>query len=194
MKSLGTIQTLAKVGKVLSAIVMILSIAALCIMVVGTVGYAFMGDRVIEIGEITIHSFISEHITIPGATLYTLMAICMVYVIVEIIISRYAVKYFKTELEDGTPFTERGASMLKKLGLMTIFLPLGAVILCAIGAAVAAGLNEEIQNIHFSGSVSIGLGIMFLVMSAVCRYGTEIREKAEGRDMTEGTDNDFRRI
>ncbi|MBQ9827903.1 MAG: DUF2975 domain-containing protein [Lachnospiraceae bacterium] len=183
MESLNTIQTLARIGKILSKIVFIFCIVGLCLTVAGIISYAVLGDGAIKIGGVSLKSFIETEAGINAPTMFAYMAVGCVGIIAEMILSRMAVRYFENELEDGTPFTERGAGELKRLGIFTIVLPIAVMIVCAIGVAIASAVNGDISVLHLGGSADIGLGIMMIVMSVVCRYGTALREEAEGKDI-----------
>lgn len=88
-------------------------------------------------------------------------------------------KYFAHELTAGTPFTQNGAKELLRLGILTICIPLGCLILAQIVSGILAGfLNcDDLLKIENGGSVS--LGIMFIVMSLLCKYGAERGENRE---------------
>ena len=90
---------------------------------------------------------------------------------------KFAEAYFKHELADGDPFTLRGAKELLRLGILTVAIPLGTVIVSSIGVAIADNSFPEIEKLSYDGYASVGLGIMMIVASLLCRYGAEVKEE-----------------
>lgn len=116
-----------------------------------------------------------SHMSMP--TLYTTMAVGMVFCAAEAVLSKFAELYFKNELADGNPFTLRGAKELMRLGILTIAIPLGTVIVSSIGVSIADNFFLEIEKLSYDGYSSVGLGIMMIVSSLLCRYGAEMRSE-----------------
>ena len=92
--------------------------------------------------------------------------------IAEAVLFGFAHRYFKTELQDGTPFTENGAEKLLRLGIRFIYIPMLADAASKITAAVSVAKD----NIDI-GSFSTITGIVLILVSIVFRYGAEL----EGR-------------
>lgn len=126
MKTLITIQTLAKIGKILSKIIFICCIVGFCGCIVGIVSLA-IGAESLKLGG-------------------------------------------------GNPFTLRGAKELMRLGILTVAIPLGTVIVCAIGVAIADVVYPGIDKLSVGEFSSVGLGVMMIVLSLFCRYGAELKE------------------
>lgn len=97
------------------------------------------------------------------------MIVAIILCIGEAILSKYSEYYFKRELIDGTPFNIDGANELKTLGILTICIPLVTQILTEI----VKGIMKETSTLSLDCSGSIMLGLMFIVLSIVCRYGAE---------------------
>jgi len=173
MNTLKTIQTLSKIGRILSKIVYICCVVGFCICIVGIISLG-LGGEVFKLGSVTIHSIIESHSHMSMPALYTAMAVGMVLCAAEAVLSKFAEIYFKNELADGTPFTMRGAKELMRLGILTISIPLGMVIVCSIGVAIADNFFPEIEKLSYDGYASVGLGIMMIVSSLFCRYGAEV--------------------
>lgn len=91
--------------------------------------------------------------------------------------------YMKHELEDGTPFTTRGANEIRGLGIRIIVLPLVAIgIISALCAAFIADLPETLSN-----ELSLVFGITLIIASIIFRYGAELESKVKGNnDMKQG--------
>ena len=173
MNTLKTIQTLSKIGRILSKIVYICCVVGFCICIVGIISLG-LGGEVFKLGSVTIHSIIESHSHMSMPALYTAMAVGIVLCAAEAVLSKFAEIYFKNELADGTPFTMRGAKELMRLGILTISIPLGMVIVCSIGVAIADNFFPEIEKLSYDGYASVGLGVMMILLSLFCRYGAEV--------------------
>ena len=166
--TLKTIQTLAKVGKILSKIIFVCCI-------VGIVSLA-IGAETFKLGGVTVHSMIENKAGMNLPTLYASMAVGLLFCAAEAVLCKFAEIYFKNELADETPFTLRGAKELMRLGVLTIAIPLGTVIVCSIGVAVADNIYPGIDKLSMGEFSSVGLGVMMIVLSLFCRYGAELNE------------------
>ena len=173
MKSLATIQKIAKAGRILSKIVFICSIVGAAGCLLGIVAFAVIPDG-FKIGELTLHGLIEKNAEMSIGTAYASMATGMIICGGEIALARIAELYFKRELAAGTPFTFAGAKELKRLGFCAIFIPLGTSVLAGIAYAVIKAVFENVAELKSGFTFSIGLGIMFLVMSVICKYGAEL--------------------
>ena len=173
MNTLKTIQTLSKIGRILSKIVYICCVVGFCGCIIGIVSLG-LGGEVFKLGGVTIHSIIDSHSHMSMPALYTAMAVGIVLCAAEAVLSKFAELYFKNELADGTPFTMRGAKELMRLGILTIIIPLGMVIVCSIGVAIADNFFPEIEKLSYDGYASVGLGVMMILLSLFCRYGAEV--------------------
>ena len=176
MKTLKTIQTLAKIGKILSKIIFVCCIVGFCGCIVGIVSLA-LGAETFQLGGVTIHSMIEHEAGMNLPSLYASMAVGLLFCAAEAILSKFAEVYFKHELADGEPFTLRGAKELLRLGILTIAIPLGTVIVCSIGLAIAENRFPGIEKISIGEFSSVGLGVMMIVLSLFCRYGAERNEE-----------------
>lgn len=175
MKELKTIQSLSKIGKVLSNIVFICCIVGFCLCVVGAIGVA-IGFEKIRLGSVTVEGLVQNDLDLSKAALLAATCGGAVICAAEAVLAKFAVHYFTRELDDGTPFTRGGAGELQRLGILAICIPIGAQILCS---AVAAGISNELAaDLEPAGSV--GLGIMMLVMAQVCKYGAALEERRLG--------------
>ncbi len=173
MKTLKTIQTLSKIGKVLSNIVFVFCIVGLCFCIAGIVSLALGADSV-KLGGTTIQGIIEKEADTDIPSLYAAMAVGVIFCAAEAILSKLAARYFKNELVDGTPFTLRGAKELKRLGILTIVISLGTAIICSIGVGVAGEFYPDIDKMTFGESASFGLGVAMLITAVLCRYGAEL--------------------
>lgn len=84
-------------------------------------------------------------------------------------------RYLTHELADGTPFTFSGASELRRLGVVTIVLPLVSLCLQAIPYTV---YDLSYPNLMENGT-SVLLGVALILASLVFRYGAELTRSKE---------------
>lgn len=176
MKELKIIQTFAKIGKVLSKIMFACSIVSLCMCIAGILCVA-IGFGVIEIGEITLKTIIGDAFEVETGTLYAYLAAGIVICLGEAILAKFATHYFVRELADGTPFTIGGAKDLLRLGILKICIPLGTYILAKIVYAIVSSFTNNINSFDMSNDISISLGVMFIVISVICKYGAVLNDK-----------------
>lgn len=175
MKTLKTLQTISKVGRVISKIVFIACIVGFCGCVSGIITVA-AGAEGIKFNDVTLKSLLQTEADITTGTLYALMAAGMIICASECVLAKFAEHYFSRELSDGTPFTFGGAKEMFRLGVLTICIPVGAQILSAIAVAIISASIEGVADLNFSDTTSFALGIAFLVASAVFKHGAELAE------------------
>lgn len=66
---------------------------------------------------------------------------------------------------------------MQRLGILTIFLPIGTQIVAEIVHAVMEQAMQGVAPLQLDNDSSVTLGIMFIVLSLICRYGAELREE-----------------
>ena len=189
METLKVIQILSKIGRIFSKVVFICCLVGFGGCIIGILSLGFGGET-FKLGGITIHSMIEGHSHMSMPTLYTTMAVGTVFCAAEAVLSKFAELYFKNELADGNPFTLHGAKELMRLGILTIAIPLGTVIVCSIGVSIADNFFQEIEKLSYDGYSSVGLGIMMIVSSLLCRYGAEMRSETVSLGSVEHIEED----
>lgn len=178
MRSLIIVQTFFKIGKILSKIAFILSVIGFCGCIAGLLSLSFGNGGFIKIGGVTIRGLISEEY---GYNIKSIAAMLSGWVIVcagEAVLAKFAEVCFKNELKAGTPFTADGAKELLRLGILTLAVPTG----CAVAGKIAEGIivgfmkSVKVTGVYtgFDNAASIALGVMFIVLSFICRYGAEL--------------------
>ncbi len=172
MKTLGTIQTLAKIGRVFSKIVFIFSIVGFCLGIAGIISLA-AGAETVKLGGVTFESFIQDKADISLGTIYASITVGTIMCIGEAVLSKFSEHYFKREIADGTPFNADGAKELKRLGILVICIPVGTEIVCQIVYEIFANVLKNVSEYSFEHNGSIMLGVMFIIMSLICKYGAE---------------------
>lgn len=174
MKSLQTIQKTFGVFQVLTKIAMILSyvwagLAALGLLC-GIVWYC--GGAVLGVDRALLYS-----LTETGG-LMEMIGVLLVDIILALtdgVLFSFALRYFKAEQTDGTPFTKQGAEQIKRLGIRTIILPLVSAILVAVLIAIFDLPKGAVGD--WSNFTGIGMGIALILISLIFRYGAELEEK-----------------
>ena len=87
----------------------------------------------------------------------------------------FALSYLTRELSDGTPFVDDTALQLRRLGVLTIVLPIVSIVLQMIPYAVFdLSAPDRLDN---AGSVI--LGVVLILASLVFRYGAELAQSKE---------------
>ena len=101
------------------------------------------------------------------------MAVGLILCAGEAVLAKFAECYFKHELADGTPFNLSGAKELKRLGILTICIPVGTQIAAEIVYVVMNQIFQDAAPLRLDQSGSIGIGITFIIVSLICQYGAE---------------------
>lgn len=177
-KTLSTIQTISKVGKVLSKIAFIFSLVGLGGYFAGLLSLILGLDNSFEFGDVTVKGLIEIGGNKSVNEIYAELAVGFIFVAGAAVIAKFTERYFKNELAAGTPFTFSGAKELNRLGW--IILGVGA------GCSLIAFAAVQIMKIFMTG-VSydfditvlpyVGMAVVVLIMSLICRYGAEMNEK-----------------
>lgn len=171
--SLQTIQTLAKIAKVLCKIAFVFCIvgAVGCLLGICSLALGIIGA--LKIGGVTIHGLIEQNAGVTLGTMYASMAAGLILCTAEAFLAEIAGNYFRHVLEVGTPFTTQGADELKRLGIWTIVLPLVTMIVASIVCKILTIFLPGIAELRLDDYSSVALGVGFLVVSVLCRYGAE---------------------
>ena len=180
MKTLKTIQTLCKIGKVISKVIYILCLVGGIGCAVGIICTALIPDS-IKIGGVTVHGLIESSAEVSMGAIYTAMAVGMIFCAGEAVLCKFAERYFRNELAAGTPFTLDGAKEMIRLGILTICIPIGTAIVAGITYGIMSAVFGKVADLDLNGSFSIGLGVMFIVTGLICRYGAESTAAVEAK-------------
>ena len=174
MKTLQTIQKTFRVFQNLTKIAMILSFVwaglALLGMLCGAVWYG--GGTVVGIGQAQLYS-----LTKTGG-LIQMIAVLLTDAILALTdgtLLAFALRYFKAEQADGTPFTLRGADQVLHLGIRTIVLPLVAAIVCAVICELMGVPQNAVRD--WGNLNSLTTGLVLILTSVIFRYGAELEQK-----------------
>lgn len=95
--------------------------------------------------------------------------ITMIVMIAKAILLTFAGRYFKIEQADGTPFSESGATELKRLGIRCIIIPIIATAIAAV---------EGVQDIDITGDFpGIVTGLILILASIIFSYGASLENR-----------------
>lgn len=176
MKTLPIIQTLCKIGKIISKIVYICGIIGLCGCGVGILAL-LIGDEYIKIGGVPLKSILQTQAGISLGTVWSAIFAGMILCAGEAVVAKLACNYFGHELKAGTPFTAEGAKELLLLGVHTIWIPTVAAVLAQVAHKIISVLWGNVEPMALESGDSAALGVMFIVVSLLCRYGAELKEE-----------------
>lgn len=186
MKSLKTIQTLSKVGKILSKIVFICSIIGICGYIIGIIALK-VGANVLEAYGATFDAFFPAGSKITENTIYAFFISSTLVLIGEAVVAWFAERYFKRELKDGTPFTIEGSKQMLILGIIVICVPIVAQLFSEIAYTLMQSIFDNVADISINYGSSIGIGVMFILTSVICRYGAELNQNRENQEILKET-------
>ncbi len=178
MKTLKTLQTLAKIGRILSTVAFVLCIVGGIGCILGIISLAIIPEG-FKIGNVTIQGLISKEAEVSMATCYAAMSVGVIACVCEAVLAKFAERYFKNELQAGTPFTFDGAKELMRLGILAICIPVGASILMGITYGIFKLVAKDVSELNLHNGASVGLGVMMIVGSLLCRHGAEVSENKE---------------
>lgn len=178
MKTIEIIQKTSMIGKILSKIVYICCIVGLIGCVVGIIGI-IVGDYALSFRGLTLHALIVEEGGESIGTVWAAIVSGIIICIGEFFVAKLSYNYFRNELEDGTPFTEEGSKEMLRLGIHIIWIPIATSILTSIAKGIIEHIFIDVKPLESDVSSSITLGIMFIIMSLICRYGSEILNDKE---------------
>lgn len=175
MKSLKIIQTLAKIAKIISKVLFICCIVGACGCLVGIIALAF-GVQELKFGEKSLEIILMEEADTTVNTLYAIMVVGIILSAGEAVLCKFAENYFAKQLETGSPFDFDFAKSTLKFGILVICIPLIAVFLSSVCHAI---MRECLSNVAAMNLVdydysSVGLGVGFIVLSLVYKYGAEV--------------------
>lgn len=184
MKTLNIIQTLSKIGKIISKVIFICCIIGFSGCIVGILAM-FIGEQAVKIGGVTLHGILQTEAGVSEGTIWAAINVGMIFCGGGIALSAMAHRYFVNELNAGTPFTLSGAKELLRLGIFAIGIPVASSTLAQIVYDIFANTMEGVANMDLDAYGSAAIGVMLIVVSLLCRYGAELnaeRDDAHGEE------------
>ncbi|MBP5238543.1 MAG: hypothetical protein ILO64_06115 [Clostridia bacterium] len=175
-KTLKTIQTLCKVGRILSKITFIICIVGAALCVAGIISLALIPEG-IKFDGLTIQGLVQKHAGVSVNTCYAAMAAGIALCAGGAVLAKFEELYFKRELASGTPFTFDGAKELIRLGVLTIAIPAVAALVAAIIFGVMRAVLPDVDEMKYNIHLYLGMGIGYIFAGLLCRYGAELFAK-----------------
>ena len=173
MSSLQTIQKTFRVFQILTKIAFIFSVIGASVCAVGALCCVawYTGGKVFSIFGEPITCLVGRaDINQTMAVLFSDVA----YLTADAILLTYAGEYLKTEQAEGTPFTENGANLVRKLGIRCIWMPIVSIVIAAvITACLGAERSGDVSNLP-----GVVTGVVLILVSLIFRYGAELEKKA----------------
>ena len=180
MEKLNRVQKVFKVFKVLSLVVAIATLAGGAVtlifgIVMSSVGVTAENILIAKVGEVNLYLpwlSVNEGLSVSSAQLGGKMISEGALFLFEGLIYMFTFRYLSLEQKEGTPFTEKGAAEMKKLGILSIVL---SVVGIAVSAAIAEifGVREQISG--SDGSLII-TGIVMIIGSLVLSLGASLNQ------------------
>ena len=188
MKTLENIQKIFNACRIISKIGKICCTVGAVMSAAGLFSLAVLPEA-IKLGGVTIKGLVEKSEDMSMGDTYTALAVSIVYCVAYAILCNVAEKYFTHELAAGTPFTLDGAKEMKNLGFYTICVPVignfAAQIICQIMQKVLT----DVADFPTGNYASVALGLTIIVMSMICQYGAESKDKVE--ESTEANNEDI---
>ena len=179
MKTLNTLQVLAKIGRILSMITFIVSIVCGAFCIAGIFDLLIFPTGGIRLFGLTIRGLMEKNADVELPTVYAAMTCGIFLCAGEAVTAKFAERYFANELKAGTPFTLDGAKELMRLGILAVCISVGTTILAAIVCALFKLASKDVSELNIGNGASVGIGVMLIVGSLLCRHGAEVTEKPE---------------
>lgn len=171
-KTLSTIQTLAKVAKIICKVLFILGIIGSAGMLLGIVTLPF-ASAALKIGGVSVYGLLGPDAAALPKTVYATLGAAFVECVCATVLAKFAELCFKHQCEAGTPFTLGCANEYKRLGILTLCLSLGGAIVAGIVYTVVLTVIGETGSYESALGGEFAFGVMLLVLSLVFRYGAE---------------------
>ena len=180
-KNYKILQTIAKIGKILSKVVFVFSIIGICGCFVGLFSNVFGSGKVFKIGGVTIYGLLADFDAYNVKSISAALVAWLIVCVGEAVLAKFAELYFHNAEASGTPFTHKGARELRRLGIMMIVIPTG----CAVLAKIVQGIMTGFMNVtadgwserNFDNEASVIVGVMFIACSFLCGYGADLLEE-----------------
>ena len=194
MDSLNTIQKVAKFGKIVSKIVYVLCFVSFIILLITSLGIWELPNTISISGKDIpfIEGLDDTNVTLSKATIFDQLINSAILLIGELYLAYKALKYFEFELEEGTPFTFKSAEKMKNLGILVITVPIIASLVALIAHIIIQSMLNNVTEFNSNLDISLTMGLFFLFLSAVFRYGATLALKGKD-DKEEKTEKKAKR-
>lgn len=173
MNTLNIIQVLSKIARILSKIVSVCCIVGFAMCITAFIPAIVMGENVFTIGDVSFYGLVENYVSFNKGSLYCALIQVAVFCMGEAVLAEFAFRYFSRELKDGTPFNSDGANELFRLGCLAVGIPLVTEFTSEIVYSIFNSVYGTVESIVKLSASPIAFGIMFIIMSLLCRLGAE---------------------
>ncbi len=170
MSNLEKTQKGMRVFQIFSKIILTVAIVGLALTSIAAI---LVASNVLNMENRFLH-FLSVTAEISKGQLIGTLTAAAISLLLGVILSVFAYRYFTAELKEGTPFTNAGADRIKQLGIVMIVISLVSSFVMD-GIYHVFHLAEEWNRYDDTGSIALGICLILLAM--VVRYGAELEQK-----------------
>ena len=168
---LSRIQKVANIARIVTKVLFVISIVSTVLIIAATVTFKIWGDFEIDLGGITLHGFLENHVENLSYQQLLCYNFCgIVQELSAIFIFFFANRYLKNEVKDSTPFTERGSKELLRLGIIISV----ASLLCDMIVSIIADVMKCSYSTDAKSEVVIG--VVLIALSFIFSYGAELEK------------------
>lgn len=173
MDALGKLMKIAKIGKTLNRVVLVLSVAI--IIIVSVIFMLFLAEAESS-GEKTISLTADGTETVVRTNEIVLYFLAVIlYLVKSIYSSNICLSYFSLVVRQKTPFRPDAAIELGRLGIVAVVFPaINNIITVVFRHFITSDIFSSSLIINYNPLPSFALGVMFFVCSAVSHYGAEV--------------------
>lgn len=166
---LKTVQGLSKALKILSTIAFVGAIVGCVMSVISIPLVAIFGND-----PAVIDLFMQYEIEVNSRRMLC-DCICVAVVCASMIaLYYYTMKFYKTELQIGTPFDKRVVKGMRTIAILHLAIPFGTIIITSI-ISVCFG----VPSLDIGDLTEIVIGIVYFVVAAILDYGADLRSAVE---------------
>lgn len=186
-KSLKTLQTIAKIAKIFCKIIFICAIVGVSGCLLGSV-ILYFADLIVKVNDASLNEILIANANINLKTLYSYMIVGAIVLSGIGVVAKFAEIYFDHELKEENPFSFKLADELFRLGILIVAIPAASSFLANKVYQLKAFINEVIP-LKIDNAGSLGIGLIVIAMSLICKYGSELKNKDNSNNNNDD-DND----
>lgn len=175
-KTLNKIQKLAKVGLIVNKISLWCSIMGCVCCAILLIAQIIVGNTNLIGDSYLIDEYVKNNLKLSIGSVYAGLSVGIIMSGFGIVTSKAAVNFYKKELDLGTPFEIEVADGLKKLGLTYIKFSIISVLVAGITYSIFDYYLSNVGELDIGNGYSIGIGIFYLIISLLCRLGTQTKQ------------------
>ena len=171
MKSLKIIQVLSKILWVITKVMFVVCIVGASCCLLSVIILPITQDILIY-EDVTIRIFLEDK-NISVATAITACALGILACGIGIALSKINEKFFKKELDLGTPFNKDIVKEMRILAIIHVAVAVTLGSIMALTLSIVRRASGEIIDIRNDFGSSFWFGVSLLVVSLFCDYGAE---------------------